>query len=171
MCDRATFFLQNRPGTDVAFYNGMLHVLLAEGLFDEAYVAKYTTGEGALSVAYNPAVKQIYVANRLRTKRTQLITNIRETLSYPRFPSFIKVGCNVATYPLICLLCGRADSVVRDVGDLTRRRRHGQSRQLRTINKRSRVSRGQNCRAPAMCAQGCCRWRKPCAKPFGMKRA
>jgi assimilatory nitrate reductase catalytic subunit len=33
-----------RPGTDAAFFNGVLHVVVAEGLVDEAFVAAHTTG-------------------------------------------------------------------------------------------------------------------------------
>jgi len=46
------------PGTDVALYHGMLHVMLAEGLVDEAYVAAHTNGFDALRErvrAYPPA--------------------------------------------------------------------------------------------------------------------
>lgn len=32
------------PGTDVALFNGMLHVMLWEGLVDHAYIAAHTTG-------------------------------------------------------------------------------------------------------------------------------
>jgi formate dehydrogenase major subunit len=37
-------FCQIRSGTDVAFYNAMMHVIVAEGLVDEEYVKKHTTG-------------------------------------------------------------------------------------------------------------------------------
>jgi assimilatory nitrate reductase catalytic subunit len=36
------------PGTDVALYNGMLHLMLWEGLSDPAYIAAHTTGFEAL---------------------------------------------------------------------------------------------------------------------------
>ncbi|NEK58333.1 molybdopterin oxidoreductase family protein [Geodermatophilus sabuli] len=40
----AGLHLQPLPGTDLALANGLLHVALAEGLVDEAYVAARTTG-------------------------------------------------------------------------------------------------------------------------------
>ena len=40
----ATHFAQIRPGTDVAFYNSVMHVLLREGLIDEHYIAEHTEG-------------------------------------------------------------------------------------------------------------------------------
>jgi formate dehydrogenase alpha subunit len=40
----ATLWLRPKPGTDVAWINGFLHVILAEGLADEAYVRSRTTG-------------------------------------------------------------------------------------------------------------------------------
>lgn len=36
------------PGTDVALFNGMLHLMLWEGLVDHAYIAAHTTGFEAL---------------------------------------------------------------------------------------------------------------------------
>ncbi|MHC4934438.1 MAG: molybdopterin-dependent oxidoreductase, partial [Planctomycetota bacterium] len=41
--DHAWRFCRIRSGTDVAFYNAMMHVIVAEGLVDEAYVARRTT--------------------------------------------------------------------------------------------------------------------------------
>ncbi|MEE8104154.1 MAG: formate dehydrogenase subunit alpha [Planctomycetota bacterium] len=41
--EHAWRFCQIRSGTDVAFYNAVMHVIIEEGLVDEAYVAKYTT--------------------------------------------------------------------------------------------------------------------------------
>jgi assimilatory nitrate reductase catalytic subunit len=40
----AAAHLQPLPGTDLALANGLLHIALAEGLVDEAYVAERTTG-------------------------------------------------------------------------------------------------------------------------------
>jgi assimilatory nitrate reductase catalytic subunit len=46
--DAADLFLPLLPGTDVALFNGMLHVMLWEGLVDHAYIAKHTNGFDAL---------------------------------------------------------------------------------------------------------------------------
>ncbi|WP_166503510.1 molybdopterin oxidoreductase family protein [Modestobacter italicus] len=40
----ASLHVQPLPGTDLALANGLLHIALAEGLVDEAYVAERTTG-------------------------------------------------------------------------------------------------------------------------------
>ena len=40
----AHIWLRPRPGTDVAWLNGLLHVILEEGLWDEKYVAERTEG-------------------------------------------------------------------------------------------------------------------------------
>ena len=40
----ATHFAQIKPGTDVAFYNGVMHVLIDSGLIDEDYIAQHTEG-------------------------------------------------------------------------------------------------------------------------------
>jgi assimilatory nitrate reductase catalytic subunit len=44
----ADLHLQILPGTDVALFNGMLHLLLWEGLVDRAYIEAHTTGFDAL---------------------------------------------------------------------------------------------------------------------------
>ncbi|MHB9092128.1 MAG: molybdopterin-dependent oxidoreductase, partial [Chloroflexota bacterium] len=41
---KATEWLPIRPGTDLAFFLAMLHVLIAEGLYDKAFVATHTIG-------------------------------------------------------------------------------------------------------------------------------
>ncbi|MFJ9948460.1 molybdopterin-dependent oxidoreductase [Kitasatospora sp. NPDC091207] len=41
---KADLFLQIRPGTDLALLNGLLHLLVANGHLDEAFVAGYTDG-------------------------------------------------------------------------------------------------------------------------------
>src|SRR5690606_5575475 len=38
----ATYMLQFRPGRDVALLNAMLHVIVAENLYDRQYVAAHT---------------------------------------------------------------------------------------------------------------------------------
>src|SRR6476469_3705248 len=40
----ADLYLPILPGTDVALFNGMLHVMLWEGLTDSAYIAAHTSG-------------------------------------------------------------------------------------------------------------------------------
>ena len=46
--DTADLFLQILPGTDVALFNSLLHVMLWEGWVDAAYIAAHTTGFDAL---------------------------------------------------------------------------------------------------------------------------
>jgi formate dehydrogenase major subunit len=42
--DQAWRFCQIRSGTDVAFYNGLMHLIIEAGLTDEAYIARHTRG-------------------------------------------------------------------------------------------------------------------------------
>jgi formate dehydrogenase major subunit len=44
MADYAEHFAQIKPGTDVAFYNGVMHVLIAEILVDMDYIENHTEG-------------------------------------------------------------------------------------------------------------------------------
>jgi len=55
----ADYHLRPMPGTDVAWLNGMMHVILAEGLEDKAFIAERTEGIDALAKAvadYTPQV-------------------------------------------------------------------------------------------------------------------
>jgi len=42
--DKADLFLQIKPGTDLALLNGILHLLVANGHTDEAFIAEFTDG-------------------------------------------------------------------------------------------------------------------------------
>lgn len=44
----ADLHLQLKPGSDIALFNGMLHVLIAEGLVDRDYIEAHTSGFAAL---------------------------------------------------------------------------------------------------------------------------
>ena len=44
LVDFATIHLQHRPGSDVALLNALMHVIVAEGLWDQAFVAERTEG-------------------------------------------------------------------------------------------------------------------------------
>jgi len=57
MARRAHLHLQLRPGTNVALLNGLMHVIVEEGLADEAFIAERTEDYEALRdllVAYTP---------------------------------------------------------------------------------------------------------------------
>jgi formate dehydrogenase major subunit len=59
LADHAWRYARLKPGTDVAFFNGVMHVIIRDGLVDEAYVRDHTTGFEALKTtldAYPPAV-------------------------------------------------------------------------------------------------------------------
>ncbi|KPJ64146.1 formate dehydrogenase [candidate division KD3-62 bacterium DG_56] len=44
LCDFAAHWLRQRPGTDVALINGLLHVIINEGLADRQFIAAHTEG-------------------------------------------------------------------------------------------------------------------------------
>jgi formate dehydrogenase major subunit len=48
IADHAETYCRIKPGTDVAFYNAMMHVIIEEDLVDHAYVDKYTENYEAL---------------------------------------------------------------------------------------------------------------------------
>ena len=51
---KATEWLPIKPGTDLAFYLAMLHVLITEGLYDKEFVKEYTLGFDKVSQAVRP---------------------------------------------------------------------------------------------------------------------
>ena len=57
IADHATHYCRIKPGTDVAFYNAMMHTIIEEGLVDRDYVARHTEGYDSLRelVARYPA--------------------------------------------------------------------------------------------------------------------
>ena len=48
MAEHADFYCRIKPGTDVAFYNAMMHTIIDEGLTDEAYIERHTENYEAL---------------------------------------------------------------------------------------------------------------------------
>ena len=48
VADHADIFCQIKPGTDVAFYNGVMHEIIEMGLVDEAFIAERTSNYEAL---------------------------------------------------------------------------------------------------------------------------
>ncbi|MBF7096667.1 formate dehydrogenase subunit alpha [Alkalibacter mobilis] len=58
LAKEADIFLQIKPGTNVAFFNGMMHVIIKEGLQDKEYIAARTENYEELEKimeAYTPA--------------------------------------------------------------------------------------------------------------------
>jgi formate dehydrogenase major subunit len=49
MADHADIFCQLKPGTDVAFYNGVMHEVIRLGLTDEDFISRRTTNFDALA--------------------------------------------------------------------------------------------------------------------------
>jgi formate dehydrogenase major subunit len=49
MADHADIYCQLKPGTDVAFYNGVMHEVIRLGLTDEAFIASRTSNYEALA--------------------------------------------------------------------------------------------------------------------------
>ena len=55
---RATWHLQFRPDTDVALLNGLLHVIIEEGLVDKAFIAARVNGFDALKASVREATPE-----------------------------------------------------------------------------------------------------------------
>jgi formate dehydrogenase alpha subunit len=58
----ATVWLRQRPGTDVAVFNGMAHVIIRDGLVNEAFVRERTEGLADLKAAVAPFTPEVVEA-------------------------------------------------------------------------------------------------------------
>jgi assimilatory nitrate reductase catalytic subunit len=58
--EMADLYLPIRPGSDVALFHGLLHVMVREGLIDRDYIARHTTGFEALEAAVMAQPAQVY---------------------------------------------------------------------------------------------------------------
>ena len=59
LCDYADLWLRQRPGTDVALFNGLAQVILDEGLWDERFVVSRTEGFEAWRAAVEPYTPEV----------------------------------------------------------------------------------------------------------------
>ncbi len=77
LADFAHRYVRIKPGTDVAFFNGVMHELVRRGLVDPRFIAERTSGFEALKAVvehYPPAV-----AGRICGVDPQLIVDVAET--------------------------------------------------------------------------------------------
>ena len=87
--EAADYLLSPRPGTDGALALGMMHVIIAEGLYDQEFIDRYTLGFDALKQTVNQ-----YSLDKVAAITDIPATAIRDfALVYARLrPSFIYVG-------------------------------------------------------------------------------
>ena len=72
VADHADIYCQIKPGTDVAFYNGVMHEIIAMGLVDEEFIAERTSNYEALAellAQYPPSAPARSAASRRRMLR------------------------------------------------------------------------------------------------------
>ncbi len=106
---RAHVHLQLRPGEDPTLLAGIIHVILAEGLHEPAFVAQNALGLEALSAAVAPFTPH-YVAERAGVPEAQLLEAAR-TFARAVCATGASFGThgNLSFYLALCLntLCGR----------------------------------------------------------------
>ena len=76
MVDFATIWLRQRPGSDVAWINGMLHVIIKEGLIDEEFIKERTEGFEELKKVVEKYTPE-YVEKQTGIKKEDLIKAAR----------------------------------------------------------------------------------------------
>ncbi len=76
LADYATLYLSPKPGTDIAWINGLMHVIIREGRFDEAFIQERTEGFEEVKASlekYTPA----YVASITGISEEEIIKAAR----------------------------------------------------------------------------------------------
>ena len=107
----ATFYCRTNPGTDVAFYNAVMHVLIAEGLYDEDFVRDRTENFEALrDLVLDYAPERMAPVCGIDS---QTIRAVARTISAPGRSSSKKNGVDDSGHSTNCAPCAIASPVIR----------------------------------------------------------
>jgi len=109
----ATIWLRQQLGTDVAWINGMMHVIIKEGLYDSSYVESRTVGLDELKKAVEKFTPE-YVEGITGIPQEDLITAARLYASAPAASILYAMGItqhisgtdNVKSLANLAMLCG-----------------------------------------------------------------
>ncbi len=110
----STLFLRQKPGTDVAWINGMMNTIIAEGLYAKEYVEKRTEGfEEVRKVVekYTPEYVETITgipAEQLKAAARMYATAKTATILYAMGITQHKTGTdNVKSLANLAMLCGK----------------------------------------------------------------
>jgi assimilatory nitrate reductase catalytic subunit len=92
-CELADLHLQIQPGTDVALFNGMLHIMLWEGWINTNYIAQHTEGFDALKTLVREYTPEL-VAQTCGIKKEDLLQATRWFAQSPASMSLYCQGLN-----------------------------------------------------------------------------
>ncbi|MBI5582503.1 MAG: formate dehydrogenase subunit alpha [Deltaproteobacteria bacterium] len=112
LAEMASVWLRPRPGTDIAWINGMIHIILEEGLYDRAYVQERTEGFNELKESVAPFTPE-YVT-RLTGIPAQALVAAARTYAENRAGIYYTMGItqhahgtdNVKALANLALVCG-----------------------------------------------------------------
>src|SRR5476649_198153 len=95
--DKASLFMQIKPGTDLALLNGLLHLLLENGDIDTDFIASYTEGWDAM-----PAFLEDYTPDKVAQLTGLAEADIRQASEWigkaPEWMSCWTMGLNQSTH-------------------------------------------------------------------------
>lgn len=106
--------LRLRPGTDIALLNGMMHVIVSEGLLDREFIRKRTLGfeelEKSLS-EYTPEVASritgVHTRDIIKAAREYAKADAAAILYSMGITQHISGTCNVTACADLALICGQ----------------------------------------------------------------
>ncbi|MEX1103901.1 MAG: molybdopterin-dependent oxidoreductase, partial [Dehalococcoidia bacterium] len=102
ICDRASYFLQNRPGTDVAVFNGMARAILDARLEAGTFIADRTEGYDA----WLAAVRETTVEECAAIAGLDAVDLREAALLYAKPPTLPLPAGALTTEPGSCLVWG-----------------------------------------------------------------
>ncbi len=113
LVDYAHVWLRPRPGTDVAWINGLMHIIIDEGLWDKAYVESRTEGFEELRAAVEPFTPE-YVSRITGIPEADLVRAARMYATAGKAMVFYAMGItqhtsgtdNVKSLANLAMLCG-----------------------------------------------------------------
>ena len=109
----AEIWLRQKPGTDVAVFNGLINVIIAEGLYDKKYVAERTEGFDSLKAAvakYTPEyvekISTVPAADLKKAARLYAKANRASIIYAMGLTQHISGTDNVKSTANLSMLCG-----------------------------------------------------------------
>jgi len=109
----ADIWLRQKPGTDVAVFNGLINVIIAEGLYDKEYVTERTEGFDALKAVvakYTPAyvekISGVPAEDLKRAARMYAKANRASIIYAMGITQHISGTDNVKSTANLSMLCG-----------------------------------------------------------------
>ncbi|MFV0437314.1 MAG: molybdopterin-dependent oxidoreductase [Desulfopila sp.] len=110
--EKADLWLQIRPGTDLALMLGWIRLILAEDLYDQAFVAQWTVGFEALQEAVEPYTPEMVAEISMVPAR---LVSQSARMYATNSPAVIPFGLGLDKQGVNSTQCARARAILRAI--------------------------------------------------------